>query len=549
MTAFALPQVGELLADKYRVLRVVADGGMGIVFEAHHELLGKNVALKFPLPELAHVPSIVERFLVEARLCARIENEHVVRVLDVSKFSDLPYIVMELVIGVSLASQMGSHWPPGKAVAFAVQILEGLEAVHALGVVHRDVKPANVLVVESARGPVLKLIDFGIAKDSLAREALKRLTHAGALLGTPAYMAPEQIRDPLHAGASVDLYSAAVVLFELLAGTSPFTSQNPEGLAMQAVTGQVRPLLELVPDLPAPLVAIVQRGMALDVGQRFQSASEFVQALLPFADSAFSGITQAQAFNRRSDHGLHPTALATPFVAPPRATEYAEPPGVTQYAEPPRAFVPASAVASSPSNAARTWAIAALTLIAVGAVTVTALALRAHAKASPDAPLLVESAPPETVIAPLATEAPDPSASAAASKPVHAITPPPAPPPPLVKSPSAEVINETVAAREGRFARCAQDPQATSITLELHVAANGSVDSATPEASSASPGATECVAAAARSLEFPPHQGADQVARVTIPLAAAVSEPPRERQRRRNPEFPGRERRTRQLDE
>ncbi|HEX3774442.1 MAG TPA: serine/threonine-protein kinase, partial [Polyangiaceae bacterium] len=135
---FALPNVGDLLAEKYRVLRVIADGGMGVVFEAHHELLGKNVALKFPLPELAHVPTIAERFLAEARLCARIENEHVVRVLDVSKLDGLPYIVMELVSGMSLASQLGTPWSPARAAAFAVQVLDGLEAVHALGIVHRD---------------------------------------------------------------------------------------------------------------------------------------------------------------------------------------------------------------------------------------------------------------------------------------------------------------------------------------------------------------------------------------------------------------------------
>ena len=593
MTAFALPQLGELVADKYRVLRVVADGGMGIVFEAQHELLGKNVALKFPLPELAHVPSIVERFLAEARLCARIENEHVVRVLDVSKFGDLPYIVMELVIGTSLAKQMGTPWPPGKAAAFAVQILEGLEAVHALGVVHRDVKPENVLVVESARGPVLKLIDFGIAKDSLAREALKRLTHAGALLGTPAYMAPEQIRDPLHAGASVDLYSVGVVLFELLAGSSPFTSDTIEGLTMQAVTGQVRSLRELAPSLPEPLVAIVQRGIALDVADRFQSAAEFVHALLPFADSAFSGVTQAQAFSRHSDHELrNRTAAATPFVAAPRTeyleparatahaepprTEYAEPPRTayaepprtayaepprteyaesprTAFAEPPRAaaftpptpamYAPPPALAASATNSARTWAIGALAVIALGGLVTGGVLLRNHEKANADAALLVESAVPETDIAPLATEAPDPSASAVAVKPVRTAAPPPIAP----KSPSAEAINAALGAENARFQRCAVDPEPTTVTLDLHIADSGSVDSANPVSSSASPAATECVATAAKSLQFPPHQGADQDARVSITLPPAEiepPEPPRER-RRRNPDSPGRERRTR----
>ncbi|HWZ92283.1 MAG TPA: serine/threonine-protein kinase, partial [Polyangiaceae bacterium] len=277
----SLPSVGDLLADKYRVLRVVADGGMGVVFEAHHELLGKNVALKFPLPELAHSLNIVERFLAEARLCARIENEHVVRILDVSKLDGLPYIVMELVTGASLASDMGQPWPPTKAAAYAAQLLEGLEAVHALGIVHRDVKPENVLVVTTSRGPILKLIDFGIAKDSLAQEAAKRLTHAGAILGTPAYMAPEQIRDPLHAGASVDLYAVGILLFEMLAGTSPFTGSTLGELAERALSGRLRPLLEVAPNTPRELVEIVTRATAWNVADRFASASDFKHALLP----------------------------------------------------------------------------------------------------------------------------------------------------------------------------------------------------------------------------------------------------------------------------
>src|SRR5450432_620397 len=236
---------------------------MGVVFEAHHELLGKNVALKFPLPELAHVPNIAERFLAEARLCARIENEHVVRVLDVSKLDGLPYIVMELVTGVSLASEIGQPWPPAKAAAYAVQVLEGLEAVHALGIVHRDVKPENVLVVATARGPILKLIDFGIAKDSIAQEAIGRLTHAGALLGTPAYMAPEQIADPIHAGSAVDLYSVGILLFEMLTGASPFTATTLNELTEQVQSGRLRSLLGLVPSTPPGLVEIVSRATAL----------------------------------------------------------------------------------------------------------------------------------------------------------------------------------------------------------------------------------------------------------------------------------------------
>jgi serine/threonine protein kinase len=311
--AATLPRLGELLEGKYRVLRVVADGGMGVVFEAHHELLGKSVALKFPLPELAHLPSVAERFLAEARLCARIDNEHVVRILDVSKLNGLPYIVMEFVNGASLAALLGSPWPPLKAVAFASQLLEGLEAVHALGVVHRDVKPENVLVVQGAAGPVLKLVDFGIAKDSIPQETFKRLTRSGTLLGTPAYMAPEQIRDPLRTGPGADVYSVGILLFEMLAGGSPFRATSDEGLASEALTGDLRPLLELAPDTPRALVEIVSRATALDVGDRYASAGELRRALEAFA-----------AQPERDASRLTPPSPTTPASGDTRTSPVAE---------------------------------------------------------------------------------------------------------------------------------------------------------------------------------------------------------------------------------
>ncbi|HEY4103953.1 MAG TPA: protein kinase [Polyangiaceae bacterium] len=353
---FALPNVGDLLAEKYRVLRVIADGGMGVVFEAHHELLGKNVALKFPLPELAHVPSIAERFLAEARLCARIENEHVVRVLDVSKIDGLPYIVMELVSGMSLASQLGTPSSPARAAAFTVQVLDGLDAVHALGIVHRDIKPENVLIVETSRGPILKLIDFGIAKDSIAREAMRRLTHAGAMLGTPAYMAPEQIRDPSHAGSSVDLYSAGILLFEMLAGVSPFRGDTVEALTTQALAGQLRTLTELVPATPPELAAIVRRATALDVADRFANAAEFRTALLPFAANAPATPLKTQLADAsetqtstRTEPGEPPSmsyAVAPHSATPePRRTELFTP---EQFSPPAPGFTPAPPFAGAP---------------------------------------------------------------------------------------------------------------------------------------------------------------------------------------------------------
>ncbi len=491
---FALPNVGDLLADKYRVLRVVADGGMGVVFEAHHELLGKNVALKFPLPELARLPNLVERFLAEARLCARIENEHVVRVLDVSKVDGLPYIVMELVTGASLASEMGQPWPPTRAAAYAVQVLEGLEAVHALGVVHRDVKPENVLVIATPRGPLLKLIDFGIAKDSMAQEAIGRLTRAGAMLGTPAYMAPEQIVDPMHAGSAADLYSVGILLFEMLGGASPFSATNLPDLTEQALTGRLRPLLELAPGTPPALVQVVARATALQAADRFVTASEFRQALEPFA-------------------------------------VHAPLPQKTQLAEPPVLHAPPPAVRAAEPNQARLMASVALGVIVLLGLVGIAWAVHEHQAAQLVPPVLEVSAVPETDIAPLASESADPSVAGAPAKRVEPRIVVPS------KGPSAQTLG-VVSAANRRFLACAEDEQAAQVVVEFHIADDGSVRSASALSSTASPAVTECVVERARSLQFPEHSGADEVARVPIELPAAAEQPvlPRRRERRRRPE-------------
>jgi|GEM_PF-3258316 len=529
--SFALPRVGDLLADKYRVLRVVADGGMGVVFEAHHELLGKSVALKFPLPELAHLPSVTERFLAEARLCARIENEHVVRVLDVSKVDGLPYIVMELVTGQSLASEMGQPWAPAKAAAYAVQMLEGLEAVHALGIVHRDVKPENVLVVVTPRGPSLKLIDFGIAKDSIAQEAAKRLTHAGAILGTPAYMAPEQIRDPLHAGSSVDLYAVGILLFEMLAGCSPFTGVTLGELAERALSGRLRALPEVAPNVPPALVALVSRATALNVPDRFATASDFKRALEPFVAGGSSTVLAT----------LPPGSLGEPEVQlktvlrtePPPVRDIStdhtllgQPTPVPTSATAP-VFAPLAAAPPRTASAVRVLALGALGFIAVTALAAAGfMVLRRQRSAEQGSPPPLASFVPETDIAPLDTESAGPDASAASG--VLGGVPPPkrqeAHVPTPSKEPSAEMLS-VLAAESRRFHSCNSEPQPAEVTVELHIADDGSVRSVNPVSSGASAQATECVVKRSQSLQFPPHEGPDQVVRVPIQLPAASDDP------------------------
>src|ERR1039458_6507531 len=189
--------VGSVINGKYRLVRLVGDGGMGSVYEALHAGLGTRVAVKLLHPDLARRTGLVERFLQEARVSAQIRSPHVVQVTDVDRTPDgHAYIVMELLEGEPLSKVLDRQGklPVTTACEYTFQILEALEAAHALGVIHRDLKPENVFVTFASGKPVLKLIDFGIAKAKRTDPQQKNLTVAGVVMGTAEYMAPEQAR-------------------------------------------------------------------------------------------------------------------------------------------------------------------------------------------------------------------------------------------------------------------------------------------------------------------------------------------------------------------
>jgi len=277
---------GDLVSGKYRIVRLIGDGGMGVVYEARHEVLGSGVALKFLHADLAKRPGLTQRFLQEARVSATIQSPHVCHVTDVDTAQDgSPYLVMELLAGQALQSMLDRQ---GKlsielAVDFALQILAGLEAAHATGVVHRDLKPDNVFVTPSGGGPLLKLIDFGIAKLRASSEFTKGLTRAGVVMGTPEYMAPEQLVSAQTTDHRADIYSLGVMLFEMLAGCRPADGDDADIIVASVQAGRVRNLRELVPGIAEGLVALVERATLPDREQRFESASEMRLALAQFA--------------------------------------------------------------------------------------------------------------------------------------------------------------------------------------------------------------------------------------------------------------------------
>jgi eukaryotic-like serine/threonine-protein kinase len=277
---------GELVSGKYRIVRLIGDGGMGVVYEARHEVLGSSVALKFLHADLAKRPGLTQRFLQEARVSATIQSPHVTHVTDVDTAQDgSPYLVMELLSGQSLQGMLDRQGklPVDQAVDFALQILAGLEAAHATGVVHRDMKPDNVFVTPTGGGPLLKLIDFGIAKLRASSEFTKGLTRAGVVMGTPEYMAPEQLISAHTTDHRADIYSLGVMLFEMLAGCRPADGDDAEVIVAAVQAGRVRHLPELVPGLPEGLVALIERATLPEREQRFESAAAMRLALAQFA--------------------------------------------------------------------------------------------------------------------------------------------------------------------------------------------------------------------------------------------------------------------------
>jgi serine/threonine protein kinase len=280
------PNPGDIIGGKYRILRMIGDGGMGSVFEARHEVLGTSAALKFLHSELARRPGLAARFLQEARVSASIQSPHVTKVTDVDQQPDgTPYIVMELLAGESLQQVLDRErkLPKDRAIDYTLQVLSGLEAAHALGVVHRDLKPDNVFITPSAGGPILKLLDFGIAKLRQTNEYTKGLTRPGALMGTPEYMSPEQLYSADKVDHRADLYSLGVLLFEMLCGERPAGGEDAPAIVGNVMAGKIRRLDSIDSKLPADLVAVVHKAISPDKQLRYQSAVELRSALAPFA--------------------------------------------------------------------------------------------------------------------------------------------------------------------------------------------------------------------------------------------------------------------------
>jgi serine/threonine-protein kinase len=283
-------QPGEVLAGKYRVERVLGEGGMGVVVAATHLQLHQTVALKFMLPDAARKAHTVERFLREARAAVRLHSQHVARVLDVALLPDgVPYIVMEYLEGSDLETLLShrGRLPVDEAAEYIFQACDAIAEAHSLGIVHRDLKPANLFITNGPRGePLIKVLDFGISKGSHAMaDTGVALTKSAELIGTPRYMAPEQMTSARTVDGRADIWSLGAILFELITGRIAFDGDSLGAVFNQVLHGSPLPLRQLAPEAPYEFEQLVMRCLEKDPARRFPHIGEFGFGLSPFARS------------------------------------------------------------------------------------------------------------------------------------------------------------------------------------------------------------------------------------------------------------------------
>ena len=279
---------GETLSGKYKVERLLGEGGMGEVFVAEDADLGRRVALKV-LRGLgaAGQAAAEERLRREARVLAAIGHPNIVQIFDIGRTdSGAPFLVMELLEGETLFARSSREGPmPVKqAVSIVADVLSALQVVHAKGMVHRDMKPENVFLAGDAAGrQITKLLDLGIAKARSPEANTPALTETGAIVGTPYYMAPEQAMGVPDIDGRADLYAVGGILYTLLAGRTPFRSSNVIALLRMIIDTDPEPIEKLRPDVPPELAAVIARSMERDREKRFPDAQAFLDALAPFA--------------------------------------------------------------------------------------------------------------------------------------------------------------------------------------------------------------------------------------------------------------------------
>ena len=312
MTGAASLQAGEIVAGKFCVERVIATGGVGVVVAARHLQLGETVALKFLLPQVDRDATDIARFVREAQSAVKLKSEHVARVLDVGSLEDgSPFMVMEYLDGQDLDHVLRHKGPLSipDAVGYVMQACEAIAEAHHIGIVHRDLKPSNFFLATRHDGsPLIKVLDFGIAKARAELEQDVSLTKTRTVLGSPVYMSPEQIRSARSVDHRSDIWSLGVTLYELLTDQLPFDGDSITGVAAAVSTDPIAPIRSLRPEIPIGLSLVVEKCLEKKPGERYQTVAEFAEALVPYGpESARYSLTRIRGAlgMKTSESGKH----------------------------------------------------------------------------------------------------------------------------------------------------------------------------------------------------------------------------------------------------
>jgi len=313
---------GKIVGGKYRIVRELGRGGMGVVFEAVHEKLGHRVAIKQLTADIRVRPDLLARFDREARAAAKLQSRHVASVIDADTAEDgSPFLVMEYLTGNDLRDELSrrTHLPIGEAVDHVVAACKGMAAAHAAGIVHRDLKPANLFLAEVDGERVLKVLDFGISK--LTEDEVS-VTHTQAMLGTPHYMSPEHVRSTKNVDSRTDIWSLGVILYELISGETPFEGETASALIAAITADEAVPIEQRTADIEPALAEAIAHALSKNAAGRYQTVQALAEAIAPFGDAPVSGPllsqTPGQPTAETQEHlGSAPTVSAESLAGKP----------------------------------------------------------------------------------------------------------------------------------------------------------------------------------------------------------------------------------------